>query len=106
MATQDAPRLTGQAALVTRASSGLGRATAIALAQAGADVALLARSEDGLRQVTQEIAETTGRRALSLPLDLADEEALLAAADAATIAFGSTSWSTRPGPTYQGRWKS
>ncbi|MDP9370668.1 MAG: SDR family oxidoreductase [Chloroflexota bacterium] len=88
MATQDAPRLTGQAALVTGASSGLGRATAIALAQAGADVALLARSEDDLRQVAQEIAETTGRRALSLPLDLADEEALLAAADAAATAFG------------------
>ncbi len=83
-----------------------GRATAIALAQAGGDVALRARSEDDLRRVTQEIAETTGRRALSLPLDLADEEVLLAAAAAATIAFGSTSWSTRPGPTFQGRWKS
>jgi len=37
--------LDGQVALVTGASSGLGRATALALAQAGADVALLARLE-------------------------------------------------------------
>ena len=36
--------LEGQAALVTGASSGLGRAVAIALARAGADVALIARS--------------------------------------------------------------
>ncbi len=38
--------------------------------------------------MAQEIAETTGRQALSLPLNLADEEALLAAADAAATAFG------------------
>ena len=88
MATQDTPRLTGQAALVTGASSGLGRATAIALARAGADVALLARGEGDLRRVAEEIAGTTGRRALPLPLDLADEAALLAAVDRAAAAFG------------------
>jgi NAD(P)-dependent dehydrogenase (short-subunit alcohol dehydrogenase family) len=42
--------LEGQAALVTGASSGLGRAVAIALARAGADVALIARSEKDLRE--------------------------------------------------------
>ena len=88
MAIQDTPPLTGQAALVTGASSGLGRATAIALAQAGADVALLARSEGDLRRVAQEMAATTGRRALPLPLDLADVAALLAAVDTAAAAFG------------------
>ena len=41
-------RLEGTVALVTGASSGLGRATAIALARAGADVALVARSEKEL----------------------------------------------------------
>ena len=54
--------LTGQVALVTGASSGLGRATALALAQAGADLALLARSESDLLKVAATI-ETLGRRA-------------------------------------------
>ena len=88
MAPQDTPRLTGQTALVTGASSGLGRATALGLARTGADVALLARSEGDLQRVAQEVAGTTGRRALPLPLDLADEAALLAAVDRAAAAFG------------------
>jgi NAD(P)-dependent dehydrogenase (short-subunit alcohol dehydrogenase family) len=62
--------LEGQAALVTGASSGLGRAVAIALARAGADVALIARSEKELRE-TEELVFRTGRRALVLPTDLA-----------------------------------
>lgn len=88
MASQETSHLVGQAALVTGASSGLGRATAIALAEAGADVALVARSELDLREVAQEIARNTGRRTLPLPLDLADEAALLAAAGAAAESFG------------------
>ena len=88
MVGQDTLRLIGQAALVTGASSGLGRATAVALAQAGADVALLARSQEELERVAREIAEATGRRALPLPLDLANEAALLAAVAAAAEAFG------------------
>jgi 3-oxoacyl-[acyl-carrier protein] reductase len=88
MARHDTSGLTGQAALVTGASSGLGRATAVALAHAGADVALLARSGADLQRVAREIGEGTGRRALPLPLDLADEEALLAAVDHAVAAFG------------------
>ncbi|MDQ3694708.1 MAG: SDR family NAD(P)-dependent oxidoreductase, partial [Chloroflexota bacterium] len=88
MATDDTLRLAGQAALVTGASSGLGRATAVTLVRAGADVALLARSAGDLRRVEREIAGETGRRALPLPLDLADEAALLAAVDAVAGAFG------------------
>jgi 3-oxoacyl-[acyl-carrier protein] reductase len=65
-------RVEGKAALVTGASSGLGRATAIALAGAGADVALAARSKDELEGAKGEISEL-GRRALTLPLDLASE---------------------------------
>jgi 3-oxoacyl-[acyl-carrier protein] reductase len=65
-------RVEGKAALVTGASSGLGRATAIALARAGADVALAARSKDELEGAKGEISEL-GRRALTLPLDLASE---------------------------------
>ena len=64
--------LEGKAALVTGASSGLGRATAIALARVGADVALAARSKEELEGVKEEVSEL-GRRALALPVDLASE---------------------------------
>lgn len=72
--------LQGQSALITGASSGLGRASALAFAQAGADVALLARSERDLRTVAAEV-EKLGKRALTLPTDLSDEVAVLAAAE-------------------------
>ncbi|MDP8900291.1 MAG: SDR family NAD(P)-dependent oxidoreductase, partial [Actinomycetota bacterium] len=65
--------LEGRAALVTGASSGLGRATAVALAQAGADVALVARSAQELEE-TGEAVSRAGRRALVLPADLARED--------------------------------
>lgn len=58
--------LIGYIAVVTGASSGLGRATAIAIAQAGADVALSGRSERELDQVSDAIT-ASGRRALPLP---------------------------------------
>jgi NAD(P)-dependent dehydrogenase (short-subunit alcohol dehydrogenase family) len=64
--------LEGKAALVTGASSGLGRATAIALARAGADVALVARSQGELDSAKEEVSKA-GRRALTLPVDLASE---------------------------------
>nr|WP_281378302.1 SDR family NAD(P)-dependent oxidoreductase [Deinococcus budaensis] len=53
--------------MVTGASSGLRRATALDLARAGADVTLLARSEVDLRRVAGE-AEALGRRALVCPV--------------------------------------
>jgi NAD(P)-dependent dehydrogenase (short-subunit alcohol dehydrogenase family) len=68
--------LNGQVALVTGASSGLGRATALALAQAGADVVLLARSADDLQQVLTELGPS-GRRGVAFPGDLADESYIL-----------------------------
>jgi 2-deoxy-D-gluconate 3-dehydrogenase len=63
--------LEGRAAYVTGASRGIGRAIALALAAAGADVALAARSEGDLASVGAEI-EAMGRRALVLPGDLTD----------------------------------
>jgi NAD(P)-dependent dehydrogenase (short-subunit alcohol dehydrogenase family) len=79
--------LQNQAVLVTGASSGLGRAAALAFAEAGADVALLARGEGELRALAAEI-EALGRRALLLPTDLADEGALLEAAQGVLDRFG------------------
>lgn len=79
--------LEGKVALVTGASSGLGRAVSIALAAAGADVSLVARSEEDLRAVEGEIFGT-GRRALALPTDLAGEVEPPSAVERTVEAFG------------------
>ncbi|UYO01198.1 MAG: SDR family oxidoreductase [Devosia sp.] len=68
--------LSGNVALVTGAGSGIGQRIAVGLAQCGADVALLdRRSDGGLADTAAEIA-TTGRRSLSLAVDVTDAEAL------------------------------
>ncbi len=67
-------RLTDRVAVVTGSGRGMGAATAVGLAQAGADVVLCARSEENLLQVAKEI-EGLGRAALVVPLDLCGEGA-------------------------------
>ena len=79
--------LNGQVALVTGASSGLGRATALALAQAGADVALLARSADDLQEVITALT-SSGRRVVAFPGDLAHEDYIVNAVAKAIETFG------------------
>jgi 3-oxoacyl-[acyl-carrier protein] reductase len=79
--------LGGRAALVTGASSGLGRATAIALAEAGADVALVARSAEDLESTSEETAKAGGRT-LALPADLAGEDDAAWAVGQTVEAFG------------------
>jgi NAD(P)-dependent dehydrogenase (short-subunit alcohol dehydrogenase family) len=64
--------LAGRVAVVTGAGRGAGRATALTLAGAGADVALVARTESELRSVAAEV-QALGRRALPVPADVADE---------------------------------
>ncbi len=85
--TEVTPLLAGQVAVVTGASSGLGRATAIALARAGADVALIARGAKDLDPVAAEVTQV-GRRALQLPLDLAVADRLAPAITNVIDAFG------------------
>ncbi len=71
--------LTGQTAVVTGASRGIGRAIALRLAGAGAEVALWARDAQGLQRVAEEIAQAGGR-ALATPCDVTDSAAVHGAA--------------------------
>lgn len=61
---------TRRRALITGASSGIGKATALAFAKAGIDVALVSRSQEKLAAITQ-AAQQTGVKAKAYPLDLA-----------------------------------
>jgi NAD(P)-dependent dehydrogenase (short-subunit alcohol dehydrogenase family) len=79
--------LTDQAALVTGAARGLGRAVALALANAGADVALGLRDADGAADLVTEI-EAMGRRALPVQMDVRDPEESRAAVARVIAAFG------------------
>ena len=68
--------LQGRSVLVTGASSGIGRAIALAAARAGADVVVTYReNQEGARQVEREIVDL-GRRAAGIQLDLTDDRAL------------------------------
>ncbi|MCE2658343.1 MAG: glucose 1-dehydrogenase [Rubrivivax sp.] len=67
--------LSGRVALVTGAGKGIGRACALALADAGADVALAARTAADVEAVAAEIRHR-GRRALAIPTDVGDNAAL------------------------------
>ena len=68
--------LTDKIALVTGASRGIGRAAALALAKAGAQVVAVARTQGGLEDLDDEIRAATGRSATLVPLDIADGDAL------------------------------
>jgi NAD(P)-dependent dehydrogenase (short-subunit alcohol dehydrogenase family) len=80
--------LSEQVALVTGASSGLGRRFARVLAECGAQVALAGRRIDRLDQVAKEIREAGGT-ALPLPLDMRDAAAVEAAPAAVEAELGA-----------------
>jgi short-subunit dehydrogenase len=80
-------KLTDRRALITGASSGIGRALAIELARRGVDSVLLARREDRLAEVVQQI-NSIGRRAVAVAGDVTDPAARRGALDAAGDELG------------------
>ena len=80
--------LAGQTALVTGAAKRLGRAIAIALAQAGADIAITYRESEAEAAHTREAIEQLGVRAIALPCDVRDESSVHAAVAATVDHFG------------------
>ena len=79
--------VTDQVAVVTASGRGIGAATAVALAQAGADVVLAARTEDQLRDVAKQV-EAAGRRAIVVPGDLTDFDLMGSLAETAYNELG------------------
>jgi NAD(P)-dependent dehydrogenase (short-subunit alcohol dehydrogenase family) len=79
--------LEGRVAVVSGVGPGLGRAIALRLAEAGADVAIGARSLDRLEPVAKEI-EALGRRAVAVPTDVTDAAQCARLADTAAAELG------------------
>jgi len=92
----------GKSALVSGASAGIGKAIALDLAREGASVMLVARGEEKLRAVADEIA-ATGGTARFIASDMNSEAGVARAVEAATAAFGAPEiviGNTIPGHAY------
>jgi len=93
--TDESQPLSGQVAVVTGASRGIGRAIAVDFARAGADVVVAARSSEkapsklpGTIEDTAREVEAAGRRALAIPMDVTDEAQVQAMAQRTLEEFG------------------
>lgn len=80
-------KLTGKTAIITGASGGIGRATALAFAREGCNLVIMARSEDKLRKVTAE-CEAQGVKAVYLVGDAAKEQVAIDTVKLAVETFG------------------
>ena len=80
--------LTGKVALVTGASRGIGQATAIDLAKAGADIVVNFIGNEAVAQETVDAIEALGRKAIKIKADVGNAEDVQAMVDEAVAAFG------------------
>lgn len=87
MSILDRFRLTDHVAVVTGAGRGIGAATAVALAEAGADVLVSARNREQLEQVADAV-RAAGRRAVVVPADAMDTDAVAGLAETAYAELG------------------
>lgn len=85
---QGSGQLTGKAAVITGADSGIGRAVAIAFAREGADVLISYLDEHEDAQQVVALVEQAGRKAVAVPGDLSDPEHCKAVIDRAATEFG------------------
>lgn len=87
MASERTRRFAGKVAFITGATSGIGRATAIAFAREGASVVVADVAERGVQE-TARLVEETGSRALAVVCDVRKAEDVRGAVDKAMAAFG------------------
>lgn len=80
--------LAGKVALVTAASKGLGRASAVALAAEGATVVIASRNRETLEQTAQEIRQASGRTILAIPTDLRQSDEITSLVSRTVNEFG------------------
>jgi NAD(P)-dependent dehydrogenase (short-subunit alcohol dehydrogenase family) len=88
MSVFDAFQLQGKSALITGGSKGLGKSMALALAQAGAEVAICSRNSDESQEAAAEIALETGRRTFGFVADVSDRASVLQLAADCNAAMG------------------
>jgi 3-oxoacyl-[acyl-carrier protein] reductase len=80
--------LTGKVALVTAASKGMGKASAMGLAAEGAKVVMCARTESELKNAAEEIRAKTKAEVLAMPADVTKKDDVAALVDRAMNSFG------------------
>ncbi|MGE0682786.1 MAG: SDR family NAD(P)-dependent oxidoreductase, partial [Candidatus Binatia bacterium] len=80
--------LTGKTIIITGGSKGLGEEMAHALAEAGADLALVSRTQADLDKVAEEIRAATGRRVLGVVADVTKETDIIAMTQRVMAEFG------------------